>query len=402
MPQTDTSPAKIEDFLERGVKEIITPEDVRRQLASGQVLRVKHGVDPSGQNLHLGHASVYLKLRDLQEMGHKIVFLIGGFTGRFGDPTEKLKTRTLRSKQETEAAAKNYLDQISKILNIKELEVRTNSEWYDNMSAEELLKLMSHFTTDQVLERDMFRERKKKGLATQLHETIYPVLQGYDSVMLKSDLTVIGTDQIFNENFGRDLQKDFGQEPQSIVAIELLVGLDGSQKMGQSLNNYIGLNEPPREQFGKIMSLNDSLIIDYFTLATRVGWSEVKEMARDLEQKRVNPRDLKLRLAEEIVKLYHSPSEAVSAQQSFTNTFSHKGTPSDLETIKTGPEELSLLDLVIESGLAASKSEARRLIEDGAVDVDGSTIKSPGELVKIKPEGVVLKVGKHKFVKVVR
>ena len=222
------------------------------------------------------------------------------------------------------------------------------------------------------------------------------------AVMLKSDLTVIGTDQIFNENFGRDLQRKFGQEPQGIAAIDLLVGLDGSKKMGKSLNNYIGINEKPEEQFGKIMSLPDHLIMDYFTLATRVGWSEVKEMSRALEQKRVNPRDLKLRLAEEIVKLYHSPPEAESARESFVNTFSRKGLPSDLATIKIGCSELALLDLVIESGLAASKSEARRLVEAGAIDVDGTTIKSSGELIKIKPGGIILKVGKHKFIKVVK
>ncbi len=401
MSKTDTSPTKISDFLERGVREIITPEDTRRRLTSGQVLRVKHGVDPSGQDLHLGHASAYLKLRDLQEMGHRIVFLIGGFTGRWGDPTEELKTRALRSKQETEAASQNYINQISKILNIKDLEIRTNSEWYDKMSAEELLRLMSHFTLGQVEERDMFRERKKKGLPTQLHETIYPILQGYDSVMLKSDLTVIGTDQIFNENFGRDLQKKHGQEPQSIVAIDLLVGLDGSRKMGKSLNNYISINEKPKEQFGKIMSLPDELIIDYFTLATRVPLTEVKEMSQALAQKQANPRDLKLRLAEEIVTFYHSPAEAKVARKNFINTFSKKNAPTDPEIVKIGRSETSLLDLVVKSGLAASKSEARRLVEDGAVDVDGVAVKSPSEIVKIKPEGIILKVGKHRFVKVI-
>ncbi|MEK7078018.1 MAG: tyrosine--tRNA ligase, partial [Patescibacteria group bacterium] len=283
MSKVDIDSSKINDFLERGVKEVTVKESVLRKLSSGRVLRIKHGVDPSGQDLHLGHAAVYLKLRDLQDMGHKIVFLIGGFTGRFGDPTEKMTSRALKSKEEAEANARDYVNQISKILNVKELELRTNSEWYDKMSAEDFIKLLAYFTVDQVLARDMFQERKNKKLPIRLHETVYPILQGYDSVMLKSDLTVIGTDQVFNENFGRELQKKYNQEPQDIVAIEILVGLDGAKKMGKSLNNYISISSGAREQFGQIMSLPDSAIIDYFTLTTRVDLKEIKEIAVSLK-----------------------------------------------------------------------------------------------------------------------
>ncbi len=399
MPTIDTSSQKINDFLERGVKEVTTPESVLRQLSSGQVLRIKHGVDPSGQDLHLGHATIYLKLRDLQDMGHKIVFLIGGFTGRFGDPTEKMESRALKSKEDAEANARDYVNQISKILNVKEMELRTNSEWYDKMSAEEFIKLLAHFTVDQVLARDMFQERKNKKLPIRLHETVYPVLQGYDSVMLKSDLTVIGTDQIFNENFGRELQKKYGQEPQGIVAIRILVGLDGVKKMGKSLNNYISINAGAREQFGQIMSLPDSAIVDYFTLATRVDLKEVKEMKASLKNNSVNPRDLKLKLAQEIVGFYHSPKEAAKETENFVKTFSKRTLPEEITELVVNKKELKLLDLIMESKLASSKSEARRLIEDGAVDVDGATINYPDKVINIG-DGVVIKIGKHRFAKI--
>ena len=399
MSKVDIDSSKINDFLERGVKEVTVKESVLRKLSSGRVLRIKHGVDPSGQDLHLGHAAVYLKLRDLQDMGHKIVFLIGGFTGRFGDPTEKMTSRALKSKEEAEANARDYVNQISKILNVKELELRTNSEWYDKMSAEDFIKLLAYFTVDQVLARDMFQERKNKKLPIRLHETVYPILQGYDSVMLKSDLTVIGTDQVFNENFGRELQKKYNQEPQDIVAIEILVGLDGAKKMGKSLNNYISISSGAREQFGQIMSLPDSAIIDYFTLATRVDLKEIKEIAVSLKNDTVNPRDLKLRLAQEIVGFYHSPPEAAKEAENFIKTFSKKALPEEITEIVVNAKELKLLDMIMESGLSGSKSEARRLIEDGAVDIDGATINYPDKIINIGG-GVVIKIGKHRFAKI--
>lgn len=396
MSKIDTSPEKINDFLERGVAEIITRDSVAKKLAQGKPLRIKHGVDPSGAELHLGHAAVYLKMRDLQELGHKIVFLVGGFTGRFGDPTQKIKTRTLKTKQETESTARDYLKQIDRILDIGRLELRTNSEWFDGMNAEDLLRLMSNFTADQVLERDMFRERKNKGEPIQLHELVYPILQGYDSVMLKSDLTVIGSDQIFNENFGRDLQKKNGQEPQDIVAVKILVGLDGQQKMGKSLNNYIGLKDSPTDKFGKIMSLPDSAIIDYFTLLTRRPMAEIKEMAGAMADNSVNPRDLKIKLAKDIISFFHSAKEAEAAADGFEKTFSKKEPPQNIEEQKIKKGEYTWLELVNLSGLVSSKTEARRLIEDGAVDADGKTVDSIHEKINFTGP-VTLRVGKHRF-----
>lgn len=401
MPKINTSPQKTNDFLERGVKDVISRDNVIKKLSSGKQLRVKHGVDPSGQDLHIGHASVYLKLRDLQEMGHKIFFLIGGFTGRFGDPTDKMRARTLKSKKETETASKNYIKQISRILDVRKLEIRTNSEWYDKMSAEDILKLMSQITVEQMLERDMFQERQKKSEPIQLHEIVYPVLQGYDSVMLKSDLTVIGTDQVFNENVGRDLQKKYGQDPQDIVAIDILIGTDGASKMGKSLNNYVALTESPTEQFGKIMSIPDSQIIPYFTLATRVDFSKVKEMARALSTNSVNPMELKLDLAQEIVRMYHSEKDAISARENFRKTFSKKEAPEEIKSVRINKDSAALIDLVVSSGLVNSKTEARRLIQGGAVDVDSETKKSPDEMISLDKE-LVLKIGKHRFVKITK
>ena len=401
MSKVDVSPGKINDFLERGVAEIITRDSVAKKLSSGKVLRIKHGVDPSGHELHLGHASVYLKLRDLQGLGHKIVFLIGGFTGRFGDPTQRSQIRTLKSKQDTDLAAKDYIGQISKILDVKQLEIRNNGEWYDNMGAEELIKLISNFTADQVLERDMFQARKKRGEAIQLHETIYPILQGYDSVMLKSDLTVIGTDQIFNEGFGRDLQKKNSQEPQDIVAMNILVGLDGKQKMGKSLGNYIAITDPAREQFGKIMSLPDHLMIDYFTLLTRTPLEEIRSMSKALTEKSVQPRDLKLKLAREIVSFLHSPENATTAQENFIKTFSKKEVPENIKEVlverRNYPYE-ELPDLLMMSGEVKSKTEARRLISDGATDSNGSPIM-PGDSIDLSEKPKTIKIGKYRWVR---
>lgn len=401
MSKIDTSQQKINDFLERGVKEAISRDSVIKKLTRGEPLRVKHGVDPSGQDLHLGHASVYLKLRDLQDLGHKVVFLIGGFTGRFGDPTDKAKARTLKTKKETESASKDYVKQISRLLDIRKLEIRNNSEWYDGMDAEELLKIMANLTVDQMLERDMFQERKKRNEPVHLHEIVYPVLQGYDSVMLKSDLTVIGTDQVFNENVGRDLQKKYGQEPQDIVAIDILTGTDGVNKMGKSLNNYISLTESPTEQFGKVMSIPDSQIIPYFTLATRVDFSRVKEMERALSGNSANPMDLKMDLAQEIVRMYNSEKDAVSAREDFKNTFSRKEAPEEIKSVRINKDSASLIDLVISSGLVNSKTEARRLIQDGAVDVGGEAKKDPEETISLDKE-LILKIGKHRFVKITK
>jgi tyrosyl-tRNA synthetase len=398
--KVNTDQKRIDEILDRGVTEVVTKESVRAKLSSGKKLRVKHGVDPTTQDLHLGHGVPYLRLRALQDLGHTVIFLIGDFTGRFGDPESKQETRSMRAKQEVREMAEQYLDQACMILDRSHLEIRYNSEWYDKMSAEDLLRLISTFTVDQMLERDMFVERRAHKRPIGMHEPVYPILQGYDSVMLKSDLTVIGQDQLFNEARGRDLQKAHGQEPQDIIATALLVGTDGERKMSQSLNNAILFKDPASEKFGKIMSVPDSRIVQYFTLATNVPTAEIREIQKGLEQKTLHPRDAKLKLARRIVELYHSPEEAEKAEQGFIETFSEGKLPHDIPEIVLPGTSFSLLETVVASGLATSKSEARRLIRAGAVEVNEMVRKNPDE--RVEQGEILLRVGKHRFIKIKR
>lgn len=382
----------IKEVLSRGVEKVIKKEDLLKKLKSGKKLRVKHGIDPTTKDLHLGHSVVYLKLKELQETGHKIVFLIGDFTGRFGDPTKKMGARNLRSKKEVRNLAKNYLQQIGRILDLKKTEIRHNSEWYDRMSAQELLQLMSNFTSARMLERDMFQERIKKGLEIQFHEPVYPALQAYDSVMLKSDLTVCGIDQLFNEIKGRELQEKLGQSGQDIIATKILVGLDGKEKMSQSLGNYIAIEEKAEEQYGKIMSIPDSLILDYFELATRASLIEIKKIK--------NPRDLKARLAREIVTMYHSKKAALAAEKEFNKIFKEKGLPTKIPEIKIKKKKINILDLLIKTKLVFSKAEAKRLILQKGVKIDKKIQQDWKAVIQIK-KGLIVQVGKRRFVKLI-
>ena len=391
---------KIEEVLNRGVEKVIKKEDLLKRLKSGKKLRVKHGIDPTTKDLHLGHSVVYLKLKELQDLGHKIVFLIGDFTGRFGDPSEKLKTRTLRPKKEVRDLAKNYLRQVGKILDFKKIEIRYNSEWYDKMKADELLILMSNFTHARMVERDMFQKRIEKGLDIGFHEPVYPLLQAYDSVMLKSDLTVCGIDQLFNELKARELQEKFGQEGQDIIATKILVGLDGKEKMSQSLGNYVGIEEKSTEQFGKIMSIPDSLILDYLELATRISLTEIKKIK--------NPRDLKARLAREIVTMYHSKKEAEKAEKEFKRIFKEKKLPTKIPEIKikkiypefTEGKKINILDLLVKTKLVSSKAEAKRLILQKGVKINSKAEKDWKAIIQIK-KGLIVQVGKRRFAKLV-
>ena len=386
----------IDELLSRRVESIVGEKELRGKLAAGKTLRIKHGVDPTTPDLHLGYSVVYQKMREFQDLGHTVIFLIGDFTGRFGDPTDRDKTRELRDAREVKQIAENYIKQALTILDPKHTEIRYNSEWYDKMSAEDLLRLMSHFTYAQMMERDMFAKRMKAKQEIGFHEPVYPILQGYDSVMLESDLTVIGTDQTFNEIRGRDLQKDFGQDPQAIISVPMLVGLDGKQKMSQSLGNYIGITEDPSEQYGKVMSLPDGLIYPYFELATNVPTGDLATIRRELKSKTANPRDIKMRLAYEIVKMYHGDGSAKKAESNFVGVFQKKGTPSDIDEI-TLKKDITLIDLLTEHKLASSRSEAKRLIDQRGVRVDHRIITDPTFIVENLP-GTIIQVGKRKFV----
>lgn len=391
---------KYDILLSRGVEEIIGKEELIKKLESGKKLRIKHGVDPTTPDLHIGYSVVYHKLREFQELGHKIVFLIGDYTGQFGDPTDKNKTRTMREEKEVKKLAKNYLDQVGKILDLKKTEVRYNSEWYNKFSGSDMLRLQARFTVDRMLERDMFDKRHKNKEEIACHEIVYPMLQGYDSVMLKSDLTVCGTDQKFNELQGRKLQREFDQDPQVVMTVPILVGTDGKQKMSQSLGNYIGINESADIQYGKIMSIPDELIVSYFELVGRVGGKELERIKKQYKNVQ-NRRDLKAKLAREIVCFYHGVEASQVAEENFNRVFKDKKDPINIPEIKIkNPRCQDLPQMLFDLKLVSSKSEAKRLIEQGGVRIDKTQITDPKASLCFH-NGMILQVGKMKFVKIV-
>lgn len=378
-------------IFQRNIDQIITEEDFWKKIRSGRKLCIKHGVDPTNPFLHLGHAVDYWKMREFQELGHKIVFLIGDFTARIGDPTGKTKTRRELPRAVIEANAKGYLKQVTKILIDRPdlLEIRRNSEWYDKMKLSDFLAIAKKITHSRLIERDMFQKRIKNGEEIYIHELLYPILQGYDSVMIKSDLTVIGSDQLFNELVGRHYQELFGQDPQVIMTTIITPGLDGKEKMSKSLGNYVAILDNPRDKFGKIMTLPDSLIHSYFVVYTQLSMEEISVTDKQ------RSFDAKKKLAFEIVKLYHGELEAKKAKKYFEKTFSQQSIPENSEEAEAGADE-SWVDFLVRRGLFKSKAEVKRLIDGGGLDLDGKKIERASGKVS---EGV-LRVGKHRFMKV--
>lgn len=387
------------DFFKRGVAEIINEESLKKRLKSSKKIRVKFGVDPTSTDIHLGHAVTLKKLRDFQEAGHTVIFLIGDYTTKVGDPSGRNTTRPILSDQEIEENAQTYLAQVGKILDVKKTEIRRNSEWFSKLSFNDILQIAGKFTVAQILERDDFEKRLKGGLDLGLHEVLYPLMQAYDSVALKADVEMGGTDQKFNLLAGRILQKKFGQEPQEIIMMKLLVGLDGKQKMSKSLGNYVGISEVPDSQFGKIMSIPDNLITEYFELCTDLSESEINKIKDDIAGGE-NPRDCKEKLASEIVKLYHGEKSAKEAKENFNKRFRDKELPSDLPILDIPEKNIDLLTMVILADERLSKSQARRLIEQGGVKIDGVKIGDPNQMVGIPREGVVIEVGKIKVFRI--
>lgn len=385
------------ELLSRGVVEIVGEDLLLEKMKSGKVLRIKHGVDPTTADLHVGYSVVYLKLKEFQDLGHKIIFLIGDFTARFGDPSDKEKSRKMRPKSEVMKQAKNYLDQVGKILDFRKTEVRYNGDWYDKMSAEDLLRLMSDFSHAEMIERDMFQERIKNDSRIGLHELVYPVLQGYDSVVLESDLTVCGTDQLFNELQGRKLQALNGQSPQAILTVPLLIGTDGKNKMSQSLDNYIGINDRPNDQYGKVMSIPDELIVDYLKLATRTSLKRILEIEKEIKSGK-NPMLAKKELAREIVSIYYGEKEAQDAEKHFETVFSEKNNPDEIQEFELSGN-FPLPQLLLELRLVDSTSEAKRLITSRAVEVDGAKITDITASISAH-HGMIVKVGKRRFAKI--
>lgn len=395
-----TDEKAIDKLLDLGVADVIVRKDLKAKLMSGKQLRIKLGIDPTGFDLHLGHMVVVHKLKEFQDLGHQIILLFGNFTGQIGDPTGKDKARDLRTQAELEENAKDYLKQVSGILDVDKVEVRWNADWLAPLTFSDVVQLASQFTVAQMMERDMFQERVKKDMPISVHEFMYPLMQGYDSVALKADVELGGTDQTFNLLAGRTLQKAYGQKPQNIMTMPILVGTDGTIKMGKSTGNYIAVADSPEEMFGKIMSVPDEVMMDYFELAARVPEEDLIQMEKDWDSGKLHPRDAKMDLAKRIIALYHDEEAARQGEEHFKTVFQKKELPDDIEEVSLSVKDWSLIDLIDELGMAPSKSEARRLIEGGAVKLNGEKVSSVEESLGLSAEGILIQVGKRKFKKV--
>ncbi|MFA5083842.1 MAG: tyrosine--tRNA ligase [Candidatus Paceibacterota bacterium] len=382
---------KIKEIFKRGTEEIIEKRHLEQRLESGKKLRIKFGIDPTANFLHLGHAVCLLKLKEFQKLGHRVIFLIGDFTARIGDPTGRTISRVPLSEKQIKANMGDYIEQAALILDMSKVEIRYNSEWWSKMSVEQMMILAMKLTYSQISARADFQKRLAEDKDFTLEEFMYPVLQGYDSVVLKADVEIGGTDQKFNMLLGRRIQKKYDQEPQDVIMMPLLEGLDGKEKMSKSSNNYIAFTEPPTEMFGKIMSIPDQIMGKYFELLTDISKEEIENL---------NPRDQKIRLAWEIVNFFHDKKEADNAQKDFIRVFRERKAPDQIKTIKINPRSIGAKELLAKCDLAKSLSEAQRLIEQGAVSLDGQIIKDWRQKISIKKPSV-LKAGKHHFVKLI-
>lgn len=387
-------------IIKRGSHELLVETELESKLISGHSLRVKAGFDPTAPDLHLGHTVLINKLRQLQEMGHHILFLIGDFTGMIGDPSGKNATRPPLSREQVAENAKSYTAQVFKILKPEQTEVVFNSTWMDKLNAADLIKLAATHTVARMLERDDFDKRYRSNQAIAIHEFLYPLIQGYDSVALKADLELGGTDQKFNLLMGRELQKHFGQPQQCILTMPLLEGLDGVNKMSKSLNNYVGITENPKDIFGKLMSISDQLMWRYLELLSFESLQTIQKWREEVESGR-NPRDIKVRFAQEIVARFHSQRDAEEALADFEARFKHGAIPDEIPvtTIQASDAEIPLIQVLKQSGLTASTSEALRMIDQGAVKLDGEKVDDKSMKLK-KGITVVIQVGKRKFAKV--
>lgn len=385
-------------LLDRGVAEVIDRTSLVHRLGRRRPLRVKFGIDPTAHHIHLGHAVPLRKLREWQDAGHVAVLIIGDFTARIGDPSGRDKERLALSPEQTKKFSASYLDQISKIIDIKRAEIRYNSEWFDHMSAADFLHLMSKVTVNQVLAHETFRVRLAAKQPLGLHEISYPILQGYDSVAVQADVELGGTDQRFNLLTGRELQAAHGQEPQEVMMFDYLLGTDGKQKMSKSLGNTINIDDQPEEMFGKIMSIPDKSIIQYFTLATVTSPDEIKNIAKELRTKKTNPKTIKIRLAQAIVELYHGGTAATSASAEFHNVFSSKLVPKNIPTAVVRGGAHPVINLLVGHRLATSRSEARRLVEQGGVKHNQQPVTDWDAVLNLH-EGDILQVGKRNFVR---
>lgn len=386
-----------QNILERKIDEVISQDHLQKRIDEGGKLRIKYGVDPTSPDIHIGHAVALWKMREFQVRGHHIILVIGDYTAKIGDPSGRNKTRPMLEEKEIEVNAKTYLRQIGKILDMRKVEVQRNSKWFSHMTFAQILKLVAKFTVAQILERDDFEKRYKTGQDIGLHELMYPVMQAFDSVMVKADVEIGGTDQRFNMLAGRDLQKKMGQVPQDVITVPLLVGSDGKEKMSKSLGNAIGINEPPGEIYGKIMSIPDDLIMPYFELATDLSEGGLAMVKKELEEK-VSPRDVKARLAFLITELYYDNIKAEEAARDFDEIFKAKKMPEKIAVIKIKKGgKRDIIDILVDGQLVKSRGEARRLVEQGGVRVNKKVV-GLGE--RVEADGKVIQIGKRRFYRI--
>ncbi|MBA2705750.1 MAG: tyrosine--tRNA ligase [Blastocatellia bacterium] len=393
------------DYLRKGTTEIIRKEELRAKLEksakTGKPLRVKLGVDPTAPDIHLGHTVVIRKLRAFQELGHTVIFLIGDFTGLIGDPSGNSATRPQLTREEINANAETYKQQIFKLLDPVKTEIRFNSEWMDKLGSGGFIRLAAHVTVKQILERDDFTKRLNEEKPIALHELLYPLTQAYDSVALDADVELGGTDQKFNLLMGRNLQREYKQDAQVCVIMPLLQGTDGVQKMSKSLGNYIGINEPPAEIFGKVMSISDELMWRYYELLTDLTSEQIAALKNQAEKGERNPRDIKAELAKSIISDFYSSDDAQNAEEEFVKVFRAKQTPDVVEEASLESGLWKLPRLLVSSDLVASMAEARRLIEQGGVSVDGTKRADSGFELNLSPDkSILLQVGKRRFMRV--
>ena len=387
------------ELIKRGIDEVLTEDDLVSKLKSKKQLTVKVGFDPTAPDLHLGHTVILNKMRHFQDLGHKVVFLIGDFTGRIGDPSGKNKTRPSLDKEELEKNAKTYSDQVFKILNKDLTDIRFNSEWCEDLGADGIIGLASKYNLGRMLERDDFSKRYKANQQIAIHEFLYPLIQAYDSIALNADVEMGGTDQKFNLLVGRELQRAFDQEPQVCITLPILEGLDGINKMSKSLDNYVGINEDPDEMFGKIMSISDDLMWRWFELLSFRPINEVNELKKEVKSG-MNPRDTKILLAEEIIERFHSKKDAENAKNTFLDRFQKGAKPQDIETFSISLDDnIAIGNLLKESGLVQSTSEAMRLVKQGAVKINDEKIDDPKLSIE-KNQELLVQVGKRRFLKI--
>ena len=380
------------EIIRRGTAEIISPEELKNKLRRRKPLRVKFGADPTAPDIHLGHTVVLEKLKQFQDFGHQIIFIIGDFTARIGDPSERYEARKPLTIEEIKKNAKTYQKQVFKILDKGKTELLFNSRWFDKMSLSDVLKLSSYSTVAQMLARADFKERFNREVDISILEFIYPLLQAYDSIQVKADVEIGGTDQKFNLLMGRQLQRDFNQDPQVIITMPLLEGTDGVRKMSKSYGNYIGITEPPKEIFGKIMSISDELMVKYYELLTEENLEEVKKM---------HPRQAKAKLAKELVQKYYSETEAEKTEEEFEKVFVKRELPEEIKEIRIREKKIWVVDLLVKAGLAISKNEAKRLISQGSVKINQKRIKD-SDMDLLMDKEYIVQVGKRKFRRIIQ